>query len=104
MGVRSRGKVLAREFARLGNTEVAVVCDVDDRYLAPCIEEVAAIQGTVPGEEKDVRKVLERPDIDALVVASPEHWHAPAAILAVSAGNTSTWRNPVVTTLARASS
>jgi predicted dehydrogenase len=86
MGVRSRGLHLARELARLPGAEVAFVCDVDRRYLENCVAEVEKIQGKRPRGEVDVRRILERPDVDALVVAAPDHWHAPAALLAVDAG------------------
>jgi predicted dehydrogenase len=86
MGVRSRGLDLAKTFAQRANAEIAVVCDVDKRYLDKCVEEVAKLQKRKPKDEKDIRKVLENKDIDAVVIAAPDHWHAPAAIMAVKAG------------------
>ncbi len=86
MGVRSRGLVLAQNFARMPDTEVGWVCDVDEKYLGECIVEVEKITGKKPKGEKDIRKVLENKDLDALVVAAPDHWHAPAALMAVQAG------------------
>ena len=44
MGVRSRGRALAVNFARQKDTEVAYVCDVDERYLNECIKSISAIQ------------------------------------------------------------
>ena len=86
MGVRSRGLALAQNFAQQENTEVAWICDVDQRYLDKAIEEVSKLQKARPKGEKDVRKVLEDKDVDALVIAAPDHWHAPAAIMGVKAG------------------
>jgi predicted dehydrogenase len=86
MGVRSRGGVLARNFAQQPNTEVAMICDVGQRYLDKCIQEVSEVQDNKPQGEKDVRKVLENQDIDALAIAAPDHWHAPAAMMGVAAG------------------
>ncbi|HVS14792.1 MAG TPA: Gfo/Idh/MocA family oxidoreductase [Thermoanaerobaculia bacterium] len=86
MGIRSRGRGLARELARLENVEVATLCDVDERYYGECVKAVEGAGGATPARENDVRRVLEDPDLDALVIAAPDHWHAPASILAVAAG------------------
>jgi predicted dehydrogenase len=86
MGVNSRGSALANNFAVQPNGEVAAICDVDSRAAIKCIEEVAKKQSSKPQNIPDFRKVLESKDIDALVVAAPDHWHAPAAILASKAG------------------
>ncbi|REK03864.1 MAG: gfo/Idh/MocA family oxidoreductase [Acidobacteria bacterium] len=86
MGVRSRGLGMAHEFAKLQNTEVKTVCDVDSTYLAKAQDVVAAAQGFAPATEADVRRVLEDPDVDALVVAAPDHWHAPVTLMALAAG------------------
>ncbi len=86
MGVNSRGNQLATAFARQPGAEVAVVCDVDARAMAKTIDAVSRIQPGAPKADKDVRRVLEDPSIDALVIAAPDHWHAPATILALNAG------------------
>src|SRR6476619_5112547 len=82
MGVNSRGLALANNFARQNNCEVMYVCDVDSRAAATCIESVEKLQKKRPGAMTDFRKVLEDKDVDALVIAAPDHWHAPAAIMA----------------------
>jgi predicted dehydrogenase len=86
MGVHGRGAALADIFAGQPDAEVGWVCEVDDRYAPECVESVESIQGTSPRVTKDVREVLRQPDVDALVIAAPDHWHAPASILAVAAG------------------
>jgi predicted dehydrogenase len=86
MGIRSRGLGMAHEFAKLPNTEVKTVCDVDSSYFARAQEVVSAAQGKAPGTEADIRKVLADRDIDALLVACPDHWHAPATLMALAAG------------------
>ena len=87
MGVNSRGGVLATSFARAEGCEVAVICDVDERATARSIKEVSEVgTGRVPTGVVDVREVLDNPDIDILVIAAPDHWHAPAAIMALQAG------------------
>ncbi len=86
MGVRSRGKALARTFAAATNCRVSTICEVDDRYVADCLTEVAVHQEEVPKVEKDIRKICEDPTIDVIVIAAPDHWHAPATIMACQAG------------------
>ncbi len=80
MGLNGRGSVLAKTFAKTANAEVGAVCDVDSTVLA----KAAATLG-VKGIA-DFRRALDDKSIDALVIAAPDHWHAPAAILAMSAG------------------
>lgn len=86
MGVYSRGLALAKNFAAQKNAQIISVSDVDSRASSKCIDSVSKIQNSKPADIKDFRKALERKDIDALVIAAPDHWHAPAAILASAAG------------------
>ncbi len=93
MGVNSRGNELARTIARVDGTEVAYVCDVDRRAVEKTIAAVSEQQeGAPPLQDKrptgvtDFRRALDDPDVDALVIAAPDHWHAPAALLALQAG------------------
>lgn len=86
IGVNSRGGALASNFAKQQGCEIAYVCDVDSRAIAKCADALTKIQGHKPKIEKDFRKVLESKDIDAVIVATPDHWHAPAALMAMQAG------------------
>ncbi len=86
MGVNSRGGALANTFASLPGSEVAVICDVDERATARCVKNVSERQDKTPEGEEDLRKILERDDIDAIVIAAPDHWHAPATLMAMQAG------------------
>lgn len=86
MGVNSRGLQLSRNFARESNCEIMYVSDVDTRAAAKCIDAVGKLQARHPRASPDFRKALEDKDLDALVIAAPDHWHAPAAILASKAG------------------
>lgn len=86
MGVYSRGGALANSFAQTPGAEVAFVCDVDERAMAKCITEVDKRQDKTPEALKDFRNAIERDDIDALVIAAPDHWHAPATLMALQAG------------------
>jgi predicted dehydrogenase len=82
----NRGISLAQNFARQTNCEVAAVCDVDKRAIEKCITTVKNEQTRAPKGEKDIRKMLEDKQIDAVVIATPDHWHTPAALLALQAG------------------
>ncbi|HSI75494.1 MAG TPA: Gfo/Idh/MocA family oxidoreductase [Lunatimonas sp.] len=86
MGVNSRGNALAGNFAKQDNCEVIHICDVDKRAAEKCIGSVGKIQDFLPKAVPDFRKSLEDRDVDVLVVAAPDHWHAPAAIMACQAG------------------
>ena len=85
MGVNSRGYALAQTFAQQTNCEVIHVCDVDSRAIDKCITMLKGIQETTTTAFGDFRKSLESSDIDAMVIAAPDHWHAPAALLAIQA-------------------
>ena len=86
IGIRSRGLNLAETFASLPNVTIKYVVDVDSRYLAPAIASIEKKQGSKPIASGDFRKVLEDKEIDGVFIATPDHWHAPMAILAVQAG------------------
>src|SRR6266480_2675940 len=86
MGLNGRGTVLARTFARAAHAAVAYVCDVDSLVLAKGVSAVAQVQGKSPKGLGEFRKALEDKDVDALVIAAPDHWHTPATLLALQAG------------------
>lgn len=80
MGLRGRGRSLAQGFAGMPDAQVAYLCDVDENVLSRVASDVAAKQSASPKLVRDVRKVLEDPAVDALVVATPDHWHALATV------------------------
>jgi predicted dehydrogenase len=86
MGVNGRGSSLAKGFAGKTGSEVAYVCDVDERALDKTVAMVAGVQQRKPQAVVDFRKILDDKSVDALVIAAPDHWHAPATILGCSAG------------------
>ena len=86
MGLNGRGTVLGRVFGKTPNAEVAYVCDVDSQVLAKGLASVGEAQGKAPKGLVDFRRALDDKGVDALVIAAPDHWHAPAAILALAAG------------------
>ncbi len=86
VGVRSRGKAHAEAVSRLDNAKVTWFCDVDDVIIDEHKKWSQEMTGYVPKVEKDFRKLLEKDDIDVITIATPEHWHAPMAIMAMQAG------------------
>jgi predicted dehydrogenase len=84
-GIRSRGRQLLEGFRALANVQVVAVCDADRAFLD---RERAAFakRGEKLDIETDIRRLLDRKDIDAIVIASPNHWHALMGIWACQAG------------------
>jgi predicted dehydrogenase len=96
IGVRGRGKGLISDF--LGNKaiHVAAVCDVDDAVIPSALEAAKkAGQEKTPKVVKDLRQLLDDKDVDALVIAAPDHWHAPATIWGCQAGKDVYCEKPV---------
>lgn len=72
----------------IGNKSVrlATICEVDENRAAKTADTIMKGTGVAPKIEKDMRRVLDDPNIKAVWIATPDHWHAPAAILAANAG------------------
>ncbi|MBO0322320.1 Gfo/Idh/MocA family oxidoreductase [Muricauda sp. CAU 1633] len=86
IGVRSRAKAHIIAIHQDPNAEIIYNCDVDDVVINEHNAWCQRTIGYVPKVEKDFRKVLEDKDVDAVFIATPEHWHAPMAIMALQAG------------------
>ncbi len=86
MGVNGRGSALTKVFAQQPNCRVAYVCDVDERAIAKGKAAATSVGGAIPEGVTDFRRIRDDKSIDAMVIATPDHWHAPATILACDAG------------------
>ncbi|MCG8653515.1 MAG: Gfo/Idh/MocA family oxidoreductase [Pirellulales bacterium] len=86
MGVNGRGAAIARGMVAAANTEIAYICDVDSRAAQRVTASVAKDQGSEPRTVVDFRRILDDKNVDVLVIAAPNHWHAPATILGCAAG------------------
>ncbi len=81
-----RGLDHVKALQQLSNVEIAYLADVDDERIARAQKSQFANTDKSPKTVKDFRKILEDKNVDAVFIATPNHWHSPAAILACSAG------------------
>ncbi len=88
IGIRGQGDALKRGFARMANTEIKTLCDVDENLFAARAndERLKDVATFKPGFVQDMRRVFDDKDIDAVVIATPNHWHALATVWALQAG------------------
>ena len=86
MGVNGRGKVHIEAIENANGAEVAVLCDPDAKVLSQRAAEFEKNYGRRVDVETDLRRVYERNDVDAVSIATPNHWHALACIWACQAG------------------
>jgi predicted dehydrogenase len=85
IGVHGRGMAHVGAFAGSSkkNTIVTTICDADQAVIGRAMKMVEDRQGKAPKYEQDLRKVLEDKSIDIVSIATPNHWHALAAIWAL---------------------
>ena len=81
-----RGMAHVKNFLKISDVEVAYVCDVDDNRTANALATVTKKQAAPCRGITDLRRMLEDPHLDAIAIAAPNFWHAPATILGCQAG------------------
>jgi predicted dehydrogenase len=86
IGAGSRGNQLLDSFLPQPEVEVIAVADVDDHHAGETAQRIKKVKGNDPQIGRDYRPMLERKDLDAVIIATPDHWHALPAIHAVLAG------------------
>src|ERR1700687_678468 len=77
---------LASLKANRSAARISHVCDVDGDILRKFADRTQQEMGEAPVAEKDFRKILEQKNVDAITIATPEHWDAPMAIAGLQAG------------------
>ena len=86
IGCGGRGRFIIRVMIDEAGANCTCLCDLSDERLEKCWKFIEEVQPTKPRFEKDYRRVLESKEVDAVVIATPDIWHAPIAIMACQAG------------------
>jgi predicted dehydrogenase len=86
LGVHGRGRDHISGFQRLNNVEVAALCDPDGSVLSQRAADFESRYGRRPRTQQDLRRIFDDKEIDAVSIATPNHWHALATIWACQAG------------------
>jgi predicted dehydrogenase len=85
IGVRARGRQLMKRLAAQSGVSIVALCDVDPAQIARASSELCDLQTQPARLERDYRNVLAAGDVDAVIVATPDHWHAKMCLDAISA-------------------
>jgi len=86
IGVGGRGRGLLGVYTSLPDVNVTHLCDADQASLERADQVIVKSGRPKPKTTNDMRRLFEDKEVDAVVVATPDHWHAPATILACDAG------------------
>ena len=85
LGLRWRGQELTHQFSKVPGVRVVALCDPDSKLLAERSEELATL-AHAPKRYTDPRQVMDDAEIDAVAIATPNHWHSLLGIWACQAG------------------
>jgi len=102
VGVKNQGYNNLRAFLKVKDVHVLGLCDVDDEQLDRRQQDVVKLGESKPTLYKDYRKMLENKDIDAILVASPDHWHCLQLCDSLSAGKHVYVEKPVANSIGEA--
>src|SRR5262245_1592144 len=80
IGIRGRGETHYSEWSKIPNVEVSYLCDIDEREFPKALANMGKLSPKKPKTEVDIRRVLDDKEVDAISVATPDHWHALATI------------------------
>ena len=98
IGLRNQGWAITSKSFKFA--DFAALADVDSNVLGANVEKVEKSQGSKPDAYNDYRKVLDRKDIDAVMIATPDHWHTKIAVEAMYAGKDVYCEKPLTLTIA----
>jgi predicted dehydrogenase len=99
IGVRNQGHTLGTHLAGMDDVKLVALCDVDLSLQATAMKSVTDVQDSEPRWESDFRHLLDDDSIDAVVIATPDHWHAVMGVLACQAGKDVYLEKPVSHTI-----
>src|SRR6476646_12228290 len=98
IGLNGRGYAhLSSLKANKSAARISHVCDVDSNILKKFADSVQKEMGEAAAAEKDFRKILEQKDVDAITIATPDHWHAPMALADYRRVSTCMWKSLAAT-------
>ena len=86
MGVGGRGRALLTSLVKRSDVKIKYICDADTRCYGPAAEIVIEGHDYKPEFMQDFRKILDDPEVDAIIIATSDRWHALATIMACQAG------------------
>src|SRR5689334_16464752 len=86
VGIRGQGRAHIQTYSKMQNVEIAALCDIDDSVLNERLADLDKMGKKKPAVYKDIRKLLENKEIDAVSIATPNHSHTYQTILACQAG------------------
>jgi predicted dehydrogenase len=98
IGARNQGRGVALRHVAAG-AKIATLCDIDDAINAKVSPMIEKAQGSAPQYVKDYRRVLDDKNIDAVIIATPDHWHTHMALAACQAGKDVYLEKPVSQTI-----
>ena len=91
IGLHGQGWAHVGQYSKIPNVEIAAVCDVDENVLDKRLGEMEKLGLPKPGRFIDLRKLLEDKSIDAISIATPNHWHSLMGIWGCQAGRRITY-------------
>jgi predicted dehydrogenase len=86
IGINGIGMYHTRQIAATDGARAVTLCDVDDSVLARGVKRVKEATGKTPQTTRDYRTFIDDKSIDAVIIATPHHWHCPIAVPALLAG------------------
>ena len=84
------------------NTQLIGICDVDDKVLSTRVKDYSGLRQNKPDTYKDYRKLLANPELDAVIIGTPDHWHARMFVDAVEAGKDVYVEKPIANSMLEA--
>ncbi|MBM3748456.1 MAG: Gfo/Idh/MocA family oxidoreductase, partial [Acidobacteria bacterium] len=99
VGAGGRGRGLLGSFLENPEVDCAALCDVDDAQIAKGVALAEKLRNARPAAVKDFRRLIDRKDVDFVVVATPDHWHALPTVYACQAGKDVYCEKPLATTI-----
>jgi predicted dehydrogenase len=99
IGCGGMGKGNLSDFLRIPEVECLAIADVDETHLEEGLQLVQDSRGKKPDGYRDFRRIIDRQDIHAVIVSTPDHWHALPTIYACQAGKDVYVEKPLATTI-----